>query len=122
MAGPIVYVSHFRIKPGHMDGWRKMVDEVLLTLDAGAPRTAFQHFYLDETGNSVSIVHIFPDAEAVDLHMEWASGHSRAALESLEPISFELYGKPTESFMAAMGDRASLLRIEPAHMAGFDRL
>jgi hypothetical protein len=121
VAGPIVYVSHFRIKPGHEDEWWKMVDQVLPTLDATKPRTAFQHFYLDETGTSVSIVHIFPDTEAVDLHMEGVSSRSQAALEFLEPIGFELYGKPTESFLASMGDMASLLRIEPTYVAGYDR-
>jgi hypothetical protein len=70
----------------------------------------------------VSIVHVFADAEAMDLHMEGASDRSRSAMDFLEPIGFELYGQPTEGFKAAMGDMASLLRIEPTHMAGFDRL
>ena len=99
-----------------------MVDQVVPALDADKPRTAFQHFYLDEAGTAVSIVHVFFDAEAMDLHVVGASDRSRTAMEVLEPIGFELYGKPTESFIAAMGDAASLLRIEPTHMTGFDRL
>ena len=62
------------------------------------------------------------NAEAMDLHMEGASDRSRAAMEFLEPIGFELYGQPTERFKAAMGDMSSLLQIHPTHKAGFDRL
>lgn len=91
-------------------------------LDAAKPRTAFQHFYVDEAGTSVSIVHVFADPDAMDLHMEGASDRSRAAMEFLEPIGFELYGQPTDRFKAAMGDMSSLLQIHPTHKAGFDRL
>jgi hypothetical protein len=42
-------------------------------------------------------------------------------MKYLEPLKFELYGEATESLLEAMGDMASLLKIEPNHMAGFDR-
>jgi hypothetical protein len=122
VAGPIVFVSHFRIKTGHEDEFQEMANQVIPNLDATKPRTAFQHFYLDKDGTSVSIVHVFPDSEAFDLHMEGASDRTQAAMEFLEPIGFELYGEPTESFMAAMGDASGMLRIEPTHMGGYDRL
>ena len=122
MAGPIVYVSHFRIKSDRIDEWWNQVAEMIPELDAAKPRTAFQHFYVDEAGTSVSIVHVFADADAMDLHMEGASDRSRAAMEFLEPIGFELYGQPTDRFKAAMGDMSSLLQIHPTHNAGFDRL
>lgn len=122
MGTPIVYVSHFRIKSGHTEEWRQLVDSVVPALDRGKPRTAFQHFYTNETETSVSIVHIFPDRGALDLHMEGADSRTQKALEFLEPVGFELYGQPTESLLSAMGELKHLLRIEPTHMAGYDRL
>lgn len=121
VSGPIVYVSHFRIKPGYADAWWKMVSEVIPVLKIAKPRTAFQHFYVDEEGTSVSIVHVFPDSEAVDLHMEGATSRSQSAMEYLEPLGFELYGEPTESFLAAMGEATDLLQVKPTHKAGFDQ-
>ena len=117
----MVYISHFRIKPESIDDWWKMVNEVVPELETNKPRTAFQHFYVDEEGTSVSIVHVFPDSEAMDQHMEGASSRSQSAMEYLEPLGFELYGEPTESFLAAMGEATSLLEVKPTHKAGFDR-
>ena len=124
MSIPIVYVSHFRIKEGRQEEFWHMVNEVLSGLEADKPRTAFQNFYVDEAGTTVSIVHIFGDTEAMDAHMEGVSARSQSAMEFLEPIGFEVYGPPTESFLASMSEvpgGEALLRVQPHNRAGFSR-
>jgi quinol monooxygenase YgiN len=124
MSGPIVYISHFRIKERREDEWWSSVDQVLPGLEAEKPRTVFQNFYTNEAGNTISIVHIFADAAAMDAHMEGAVDRARNAYDYLEPIGFEVYGEPTESFLATMRDLPNtdaLLRVEPNHRAGFSR-
>ena len=101
-----------------------MVNRVLPGLEAAKPRTVFQNFYVDETGKTVSIIHIFPDAEAMNLHAEGATTRSQAAVEFIEPIGFEIYGSPTESFLATLRDIPNidaLLQVRPDHRAGFSR-
>ncbi|HKX76644.1 MAG TPA: hypothetical protein VJR05_14780 [Acidimicrobiia bacterium] len=123
MSGPIVYISRWRIKEGVEHEWWSMVERVLPGLEAAKPRTVFQNFYVDESGN-LSILHIFPDAEAMDLHAEGAMGRSQTAYEFIEPIGFEIYGSPTESFLATLRDIPnidSLLQVWPDHRAGFSR-
>jgi hypothetical protein len=124
MSGPIVYISHFRIKEGREDEWWSMVDQVLPGLEAAKPRTVFQHFYAEPSGRTISIIHIFGDAAAMDLHAEGGTARSQTAYEYLEPIAFEIYGQPTESFLATMRDIPDidrLLRVEPDHRAGYSR-
>jgi hypothetical protein len=60
----------------------------------------------------------------MDAHMEGALARARTAYEYLEPVGFEVYGEPTESYLAAMHDLAdadALLRVEPNYRAGFTR-
>jgi quinol monooxygenase YgiN len=124
MSGPIVYISHFRIKEGRDPEWWASVDQVLPALEAEKPKTVFQNFYTDETGTTVSIVHVFADADAMDSHMEGAVTRARRAYDYLEPIGFEVYGEPTDGYLAAMRElhnADALLRVEPNHRAGFSR-
>jgi hypothetical protein len=100
------------------------VDRVLPGLEAEKPRTVFQNFYSNEAGTTVSIVHVFPDGEAMDAHMEGSEARARDAYDYLEPVGFEIYGEPTESYLSVMRDLPDadqLLRVEPSHRAGFSR-
>lgn len=124
MSGPVVYISHWRIKEGGEEEWWSMVERVLPGVEAAKPRTVFQNFYVDETGTKLSIIHIFPDAEAMDLHAEGATSRGQPAYKFIEPIGFEIYGSPTESFLATLRDIPNidtLLRVLPDHRAGFSR-
>lgn len=124
MSGPVVYISHFRIKERREDEWWRNVDQVLPAVEADKPRTVFQNFYASEAGDTVSIVHIFADAAAMDAHMEGAVARARNAYDYLEPVGFEVYGEATESFLATMRDlpnAEAMLRVEPNHRAGFNR-
>ena len=62
--------------------------------------------------------------DAMDAHMEGAVARARTAYDYLEPIGFEVYGEPTENYIATMRDLPNadaLLRVEPNHRAGFSR-
>jgi hypothetical protein len=124
MSGPIVYISHFRIKEGREDEWWSFVSEELPGLEAEKPRTLFQSFYANDAGTTVSIVHLFADAESMDAHMEGAGARARSAYDFLEPVGFEVYGQPTQTYLDTMkdlSDTQDLLRVEPDYRAGFSR-
>lgn len=124
MAAPIVYISHFRIKEGREDEWWANVEQVMPGLEAEKPRTIFQNFYTDDSGTKLSIVHVFADTAAMDAHMEGAESRARDAYDYLEPTGFEVYGEPTESYLAVMRDSPTaeaMLKVEPIHRGGFSR-
>jgi hypothetical protein len=124
MNGPIVFISTHRLKEGGKDGVKKMTEEVLPALEAGKPRTVFQHFYLSEDGTRLKAIHIFPDAEAMDLHVVGADERAGHASEFMEPEGYEVYGTPSEGFLGVM-DRmggAALLTVWPGQLGGYMRL
>lgn len=125
MTEPIVFISHFRVKAGQLDALRVFLQEGAAELQAGKPRTVAFLAYIDEAGTQASIVHVFPDADAMDLHFEGAEERSRAAYEFLEPSAWEIYGAPSAAALGLMREGASAagvtLMVQPGSIGGFLR-
>lgn len=124
-AQPIVMISHFTVKPGHLDALRSMWDAVSAELEATRPATAAYLAFLDEDGERLSIVHVFPDADAMAAHIVGAGERSRAAYAHVTPAGWEVYGRPHEAELAMMRNGAEAagmsLLIEPDALGGFLR-
>ena len=125
MAKPIVFISHFKVKEGKLERLRELSREVQAALQVEKPRTAAYLFYLTEEGKDLSIVHVFPDAEAMDIHSEGSDERSSAAYEFVEPAGWEIYGAPSPDALETMKEAASRagvgLKLEPEMMGGFLR-
>lgn len=123
---PVAFISHFRVKEGKADAARAAFASVATQLGESRPRTAAFLAFLDEDGTRLSIVHVFPDAEAMDLHVEGAGERSKAAYELFEPAGWEVYGTPSAAALAMIEDQAAEwgvpVRTEPESIGGFIRL
>jgi quinol monooxygenase YgiN len=126
MDEPIVFISHFRVKADKLEAFRAYFREGAVGLQAAKPRTVAFLAYADETGTRASIVHVFPDADAMDLHFEGAAERSRAAYEFMEPDGWEIYGDPSAAALGMMRAGASAagvtLTVQPGDIGGFLRL
>ena len=125
MAKPIVFISHFKVKEGKLERFRELSHEVQAALLAEKPRTTAFLIYLAEDGRDLSIVHVFADAEAMDVHIEGSDERSSAAYEFVEPAGWEIYGEPSrgalETMKAAASRAGAGLKLKPEMMGGFLR-
>lgn len=125
MAEPIVFISHFKVKAGKLDGFRQAFQETIKLLGAEKPRTLAQIAYVNDSGTQLTIVHLFGDADAMDVHFQGADERSNAAYEFIEPDGFEIYGTPSNQVVASMRGEAAAagvsLNIQPTHLGGFIR-
>ena len=125
MPEPIVFVSHFRIREGKLDAFRRWFEAGSKGLESQKPRTLVFLPYLSEDGARATIVHVFADAESMDLHVQASDERSREAYDYLEPDSTEIYGKPSEAAMGMFRQEAASavsLTVEPDHLGGFLRV
>ncbi len=126
MAEPIVFISHFRVRPGRLDDVRQMSQAVAARLERQNPRTAVFLLYLDEPAMQLTIVHLFADAESMDLHFEGSDQRSQAAYEFFEPAGWEIYGQPSDAALATMRSDAAVagvtLAVAAEYVAGFLRV
>ena len=125
MSDPIVFISTHRIKEGKVADFKQLSREITPLIEAGKPQTVFFQAYLNEEGNEVTIVHVFPDADAMDLHFQGADERAAKAYEFIQPQRFEIYGAPSDQVLAAMraatGPGVDLL-LKPQYLGGFIRL
>jgi hypothetical protein len=124
-AEPIVFISHFRVKEGMLEPYKDLARKVTPLLQAEKPRTLAYLFYLSPSGSEATIVHVFPDAESMDLHAQGSEERSRVAFEFLVPLGWEIYGTPSNAVLAQMRQAASAsgvtLTVQPDYFDGFLR-
>ena len=126
MSQPIVFISHFQVKEGKLDGLKRSYHESAKRLQAEKPRTLVFLGYLNDSATHVSFVHAFADAESMDLHVQGAGERSRAAYEYLDPRGWEIYGRPSNPVLEMMRQGATsagvTLNVHPDYLGGFLRL
>ena len=125
MAEPIAFISHFRVKQGKASAIREMFAAGATQLAVAKPRTAAFLGYLDDQGTQLTIVHVFPDAAAMDLHFEGADERSQAAYELFEPSGWEIYGNPSPAALEIVSREAAAagvpLALATDWLGGFSR-
>lgn len=126
MSEPIALISHHGIVGSKVDEFRESYRAGTERLEADKPGTdAFLH-YLDEDESEVTSIHVFPDGEAMEHHMEGASERAGEAFQFLVPGRFEIYGKPNEKVLEFMkqiaAESGASLTVKPEYVAGYLRL
>ena len=124
MSEPIIFISNQRVKEGKLEGYEHYYRQVAEQARQHKRSTLAHLAYHNEAGTELSIIHIFPDAEAMELHMKGVDELAKKAYEYVEILSFEIYGKPTdtvlENMMQIVGSGITL-NIRPQRIGGYIR-
>jgi quinol monooxygenase YgiN len=124
MAGPIVFISHQRVRPGKLEGFRSAFASVATSIEADKPGTIVFLAFASEDETEVRIVHMFPDAAAMDQHMVGVMERSALAREFMETTAFEVYGRLSARFAEVMRQAAGggiSLTVMPDQIGGYVR-
>lgn len=126
MREPIVFISHHKIKEGMLDEFRESYRRVTPVVEADKPGTVGFLHYLDQDASEVTSIHVFPDAEAMERHMQGVDDRAGEAAQHLEFGRFEIYGKPSDKILQFMRATAAevgvSLIVKPEYVAGYLRL
>ena len=124
MSEPIFFISRNTIKAGRAAEFRQHYRESIPATMAGKPGTAAQLAYENEDATEVTILRLFPDADALDLQIQGADERSKKTYESIEPTSIEIFGVPNPATLEKMKKIAGsgiLVKISPNYIGGFIR-
>lgn len=126
MSGPIVFISHNRLKAGMLERFTDFYRTEIVVIKAEKPGTLTHLAYVDEGGTEVTFVHILADADAFDAHLQGVQARVDASQDFIESQGFEIYGAPTVATLETMRRYAESnqvsLRILPAQVGGYLRL
>ena len=125
MPEPIVFISHSRVKEGQLASLKDLFRETVPMIEHDKPGTVVFQAYTNEDGTEVHIVHAFPDADAMDRHLEGVDERAAKAYEYIETAGFEIFGLPSETTLGTMRGFASKLGVplivHPHHLGGYLR-
>lgn len=123
---PIVFISTLRVKEGKLAAFKEHFSGNVPRMEEAKPGTVVFCAYLNEAETEVNVVHMFPDAVAMDAHMEGVAERSQKAFQFVEPLRWDIYGSPSSQVMEAMtqaAQRASAeLVVRPRPLAGYAHL
>lgn len=127
MSGPLILISHSRVKPGKAEQYRAHVSEATELVESEEPQMIAFNSYRSEDGTEVSTVQVHPDADSMDTHFKlFRERLSDRALDALDSYEVNVYGTPSQAsreFLEQMAAHAPGLRLRvlPLHEAGFLR-
>jgi hypothetical protein len=124
MSEPIVFIISNKIKSGMVDEFRRHYRDSIPPIMAGKPGTLAQLAYENEEATEVTIIRLFPSADALDHQIQGADERSKKAYEFIEPIRIEIFGTPNPSTLEMMKKIAGsgvIMKISPHPIGGFIR-
>ena len=93
--------------------------------EANKPGTLAHMAFLNEEGTEMSIVHLFPDAAAMERHMVGVDELARKARDFMESVRLEIYGAPSDRVLEMMRQAAGsgvALVVKPQSVGGYIRM
>jgi len=124
MSESIVFISNQRIKEGKAEGYKQYYRETVELVKANKPGTVAHLAFFSEDDTEATIIHVFPNAAAMELHMQGVGELAKKAYEFIEIVSFEIYGMPGDTVLEAMKKIAGsgvVMKIRPQAIGGYIR-
>jgi hypothetical protein len=125
MTDAIVFISHSKVKDGMLEEAKRFVAQMTAALVETKPGTVVLLTYADEDGTQIHTVHVFPDAAAMDAHLEGVRERAGAAFAFIDTVGYEIFGMPNGSTVETMRHFAEQLGvpliIRPHLVAGYVR-
>ncbi len=122
MSGPLIYVGTYTIKPGNREDTSRRLTELVDFVETNEPRIIAFHLYLDQDGNTLSIVQVHPDSASMEFHEQVNAKHFTTAFDWLDAsISQQYFGPISDALAAELAKWDEAATHLPVHAAGFTR-
>jgi hypothetical protein len=124
MSEPIVFIVRNKIKEGMAEDFRSHYRDNIPPIMASKPGTLIQLAYENEDATEVTIMRVFPDADALDQQIQGADERSKKTYEFIKPTSIEIFGVPNPTTLEKMKKIAGsgiVVSISPNYLGGFIR-
>lgn len=121
MSGPLIFVSHSKVKPGKLETYRAHCTAAAELVETEEPQMIGFHLYESEDGTQVSTVMVHPDAESLDTHFKlYAERLADRVADAVDTHEITIYGRPSDAALQFL-DQIPGLRVLPVHRAGLLR-
>src|SRR5512135_130183 len=102
MSDPIVFIARQKIKEGKFEGYMQNFQDVVNFVQPNKPNTVGFLNYCSEDRTEATLIQVYHTAEAMEQHVQGLSEIAKKSYESMDVISFEIYGRPNEATLTMM--------------------
>lgn len=95
----VLFVGTYTIPQGGLDAFHDQARAMTEMIRDHEPRVLAVGHYLNEDQTEGTSIHLHPDADSFDFHMETASRLIGRGTQILEVTRIEFYGKPHDSIV-----------------------
>jgi quinol monooxygenase YgiN len=103
MDGVVSWVVEIAVKPGRLEAFRALMDEMVSAVRAD-PGAVIYEWFIDDDDRVVHIYERYADSAAAMRHMEVFGRFAERYLAETDPLGFTLMGSPTDEVRAALSD------------------
>ena len=121
MSGPLIYVGTYTVRPGEQGNARGRLVELVDFVETNEPRMIAFNTYLDQKGNTLSVVQVHPDSASMEFHMQVNAKHFATAYGWLDGMSDQYFGPISDALAAELAKWNEASTHLPVHVAGFTR-
>ena len=124
MSGPFIIKTVSRIHPGQAPAYRPLAEEICRLAEEREPKLHAFHIYVTEDESSDVVIHIQPDAESMQDHLQVLGEKVRATGEFTDFESLEIYGELNDGLREWLPYVTEGIEFthHPIHWGGFSRL
>ena len=125
-ADPLIAIDSSEIREGKIGEVKTRLSELVEFVEANEDEPIAYGIYIDEGGTRMTVVQIHPSSASMELHMTLAGPIFRKFAELVTLLRVDLYGRPSDTLLEQMRQKAELLGKAPVTVnelhAGFARL
>ena len=124
MSGPFIIKTVSRIHDGKASAYRPLAEEICRLADEREPRLLAFHIYVTDDESSEVVIHIHPDAESMQHHLQVLGEKVRATSDYSDFESMEIYGQPNAALLEWLPHvtEGISFSLHSTHWGGFSRL
>lgn len=100
----ILFVGTYTIPEGGLDDFHDQARAMTRMIRDHEPRVLTVGHFLNEDQTEGTSIHLHPDADSFDFHMEAASRLIEMGSEALDVTRIEFYGKPNDSIVDQLSE------------------
>jgi quinol monooxygenase YgiN len=99
------WIVELAIKPGKLDSFKVLVNEMVETIQASEPGTMSYELFISEDEKTCHIYEQYVDAAAVGAHLDnFGQTFAERLAAAIEVTSFTVYGTPSDAVKEALRD------------------
>ena len=105
----IVYVDTSDVRAGALEELKAGMKELADFVEANEPRLVAYNVYFSDDGTRMTVVHVHPDSESLEYHLEVVGPIVPRFAELVTLSSIHIYGEASETLLERLHGKAHLL-------------